>query len=329
MGTTKVTGADKEIGEAAAFFDDTDITGAEAETLTDGSNADELHTHDKPEITVSFAAFDEWTIADGIVGDTTETEVADAHAVVDDGGSQALLSAAGGEGGYTANYQLFPDAEQVNDAVYFGGNGDGPFAVLEFDVDTVATYGDDSLTWEYWDGDSWATLTIAHDNTDTTAQNGKRSFQQDGRLIFIPPSDWASTTVNGQAAYWIRARVSGANITQIPVLNGVNHKIVSPTSPARGGCEGSVTGIRVTNGNASLHSNADVKFFVFHSALSNSGEQTWAQDKRTFYIDEGEGLTPFDIDYQEASGDLCIIVTQEDGVDNPTNVLVELTVVPD
>ena len=270
-------------------------------------------------------------IADGIVGDTTETEAGDDFAVVDDGGSQALLSAAGGEGGYSANYQLFPDAEQVNDAVYFGDGNDPPgaFAVLEFDVDTVATYGDDSLTWEYYNG-SWVTLTLAYDNTDTTGQDGKRSFQQDGRIIFIPPADWASTTVNGQAAYWIRARVSGANINQIPVLNGVNHKMVSPTSPARAGVDGSVTGIRVTNGNPSLHSAADVKFFVYHSGLSNSGEQTWAQDKQSFYNDEEEGdLSPFEIDYEETSGELCIIVTQEDGANNPTNALVELTLVPD
>jgi len=302
MGTTQVIGADKDVRTS------------------------------QPAITVSFAAFDEWNVADGIVGDTTETEVGDAYAVVDDGGSQALLSAAGGEGGYTANYQLFPDAEQVNDAVYFSDDNDpsAPFAVLEFDVDTVATYGDDSLTWEYYNG-SWVALTIAYDNTDTTAQDGKRSFQQDGRIIFIPPADWAATTVNGQEAYWIRARVSGANITQIPVLNGVNHKIVSPTSPARGGCEGSVTGVRVTNGDATIHTDADVKFFVWHSGLAHSGEQTWAQDKRTFYVDEESdpALTPFDLDYEEASGQLCIVVTQEDGVNNPTNALVELTVAPD
>lgn len=34
------------LNEAQVFFGATDITGAEAETLTDGSNADNLHTHD-------------------------------------------------------------------------------------------------------------------------------------------------------------------------------------------------------------------------------------------------------------------------------------------
>lgn len=39
--------ASAELAEAEAFFAATDITGAEAEQLTDGSNADSLHTHSK------------------------------------------------------------------------------------------------------------------------------------------------------------------------------------------------------------------------------------------------------------------------------------------
>jgi hypothetical protein len=36
---------DASLDEAVDFFDDTDIAGAEAETLSDGSNADLLHAH--------------------------------------------------------------------------------------------------------------------------------------------------------------------------------------------------------------------------------------------------------------------------------------------
>lgn len=297
MGTTQVIGADKDVKT---------------------SHADQ---------TWAFAAFGEWNVADGIVGDSGGDEAENDYAVVDDGGSQALLSAAGGEGGYAANYQLFPDAEQVNDAVYFGN--DDPMGVIEFDVDTAAVYGGDSLTWEYGTEGGWSALTILHDNTDTTAQDGKRSFQQDGRIIFEPPSDWDLKTVNGVETYWVRARVSGANITQVPIFNGVNHSSVAPGGPFEAPCSGTVKTIRIINGNATLHTDADVKFYLWRAdSLVSSGVLTFGQDQRQLLAisEEEEDFTEFDV---EVGSKLAVVVTQEDGVNNPTNVLVELTVEPD
>ena len=157
----------------------------------------------------------------------TDTEQAAALAVVDDASVQALLSVSGAEAGYTANYQLFPDTEAEDDAVYFGGAA--AFGVLKFDIATAATYGADSLEWEYWNGSAWSSLTILWDTTNATpAASGVRSFMQDGHVVFSAPTDWASTTVNGQAGFWVRARVAtGFDITQIPTLNSVEHSLVS------------------------------------------------------------------------------------------------------
>jgi len=161
--------------------------------------------------------------------DVTQTEAAAAFCkVYDDGAGTAYYNLAdSASGAYSAAYQLFPDTELENDAAYFGRAT--PFGNMYIDISaTPATYGADSLAWEYWDGDSWEALTIIWDKTDSTANDGLRSFQVDGDIFFSAPTDWAANEVDSQTAYWVRARVKlGFDITQIPLMNNVEHKITT------------------------------------------------------------------------------------------------------
>jgi len=60
-----------------------------------------------------------------------------------------------------------------------------------------------TLTWEYWNGRRWATLTVSGTATATT-------FRGDGPITFTVPDDIGSTSVQGTDAHWVRARlVSG------------------------------------------------------------------------------------------------------------------------
>jgi hypothetical protein len=54
--------------------------------------------------------------------------------------------------------------------------------------------------WEYWDGGAWSALDV---------EDGI-AFELIGvnAVSWVPPSDWATTTVNGVTAYWVRLRVS-------------------------------------------------------------------------------------------------------------------------
>ena len=61
------TGSAANLTEASTFFGATDISGAEAETLTDGSNADALHVHDTAGIAAD--AIDKTKIAADVAGD--------------------------------------------------------------------------------------------------------------------------------------------------------------------------------------------------------------------------------------------------------------------
>ena len=249
----------------------------------------------------------------------TQTEQVAALAVVDDGGDLQLLSTSATGAGVAANYQLFPDVEVENDAAYFGGAA--PFGAMFFDIDTVATYGADSLTWEYWNGAAWAALTIVWDQTDTTAQDGLRSFQQDGEIIFSAPSDWASTTVNGQAGFWVRARCNATvDITQTPTTNSVEHKLISAPTAFEMPSAGIIGRARVSfvteSGGA-----ADTDFILCNltkgtcSAIKTLTKQLTVNEIADF------ALTC------DASDQLSVYVTNEEGTTEFADGRMEMTVV--
>lgn len=138
------------------------------------------------------------------------------------------LATSGTGAGYTANYQLFPDADAIGDAVYFGAAS--KFGAMNMNMSaTVQTYTGDALTWEYYNGSGWVSFT-PYDDTDGTAQDGKRSFGSDGFIILAVGDDWALTTIDSQSAYWIRARVTTAVVNQIGLTDSQEHLVTSLTN---------------------------------------------------------------------------------------------------
>lgn len=66
---------------------------------------------------------------------------------------------------------------------------------------------------EYWNGSSWVYLASSELNTFGPPHSFETHLASGGAIvIFAKPRDWASTTVNGQAAYWIRFNLLDANI---------------------------------------------------------------------------------------------------------------------
>lgn len=300
----------------------------ESEIATDAVRSDEVQDGSLEEVDVSLGLkTDLMTMAlPGTAAENsfpfnaeTETEQAAALAVVDDGGVQALLSASGAEAGYTANYQLFPDTEAEDDAAYFGAAS--PFGVLLFDIDTVATYGADSLAWEYWNGSAWTALTIVWDTTDTTANDGLRSFQQDGYVLFSAPTDWASTTVNGQAGYFVRARViATANITQIPTTNSVEHKIITDAKASEVPVKGNLSRAKLSFFTVS-GANNDTKII-----LCNLSSGACSAIKTLTKAIANNEVADFDLEV--AAGDaLAIFVTAEDGTTEFADGIMEAKIV--
>jgi len=257
----------------------------------------------------------------GMVGDVTLSQATALYAKVYDAGTAAYeeLSTSNTSAEYAADYQLFPDAEAVNDAVYFGHTV--PFCELAIDIGTAGVYSGDALAWEYWNGSAWTALTLEADRTDTTAGNGLRSFQQDGAIHFIPPSTWAATTVDGQSAYWIRARVTAGNLTTIPISDSKEHEIVTPDDGFVCPHAALITAIRATDLAATLHAANAVKFILmnFTSGVATA-ELTWAISK------QNDRWTA--VNLVVAKGDvLGVLVTQEDGTNEVNNAQLELAAI--
>lgn len=280
------------------------------------------------------AAYGVWELANdgartnggGIVGDVTLTSVAAGFAKVYDEGTTAFADHGDSDdlSGWTNGDQLLSDngVEEVNDAFYVGNAIPFSEIALEIETGTPATWGDDAGLWEYFNGSAWATLTIALDNTDTTAQDGLRPLQQDGAISFVPPSDWAETTIDSQAAYWIRWRLTALEMDTTPV-SATGWEIIIPGDGFTCPHGGIITGIRVIDSIAegSEHSGSTVKFIVMNFTTGDhSGELEWATAQRqdaftglTLAINQGDELAP--------------LVTQEDsGNDDPVNVILELQV---
>jgi hypothetical protein len=161
-----------------------------------------------------------WVTSDVVEGVADATTQASTFCKGDDAASYADMATISGEAGYTSNFQMYPDAPAQDDNILFGAAA--AFDQITIDVSTVATYDAAGvIEWEYWDGDSWEALTIVEDGTGSTATTGAYAFEQDGRISFTRPTDWAASTIDSQLAFWIRAAIAtgkAANMTQTPIL---------------------------------------------------------------------------------------------------------------
>ena len=253
----------------------------------------------------------------GLVGATpTLTQAANGQAMVNHGATWGMLSAV--VAGYGQTYQPFPDAPANDDAVYFGASV--KFAEIAFDSATGYTFTGDACAWEYWNGAAWSPLpAAAYDNTDSTAQNGKRPFQRDGALTFAPPADWAQATVNGVTVYWVRSRVTDStkfNLTG--KFNTKNHEVVTPNGGFVVRQQGTLTTVRISDGAATKHAANPVKFVILNLT---TGECT---SEMSFNVglrcQRFTGLT-----LACAAGDsLGVYCTAQDGTNEPNNVALEL-----
>lgn len=102
----------------------------------------------------------------------------------------------------TPPYSLLPSSPAVGDACYFGSQTGysygGPFSNV---IVNLSSTTDVTIVWEYWDGSSWSALDV-NDESEAFSVSGKSVVSWS-----VPPA-WATTTVNSEVCYWVRARVS-------------------------------------------------------------------------------------------------------------------------
>jgi hypothetical protein len=96
-----------------------------------------------------------------------------------------------------------------------------PFSQVSFALSTPAT-GTFSLAWVYWNGTTWATLTVT---------DGTNGFEQSGTVAFTPPGDWATTSWSGVTAYWIKVQFYYVNPPTLSTVRSPDWKTLTTTSP--------------------------------------------------------------------------------------------------
>lgn len=140
--------------------------------------------------------------------DTIQWDIDVDGAVADDGGTTTDETTAANNS--TADdITLLPSTPATGDAYYFGYSS--PFPEFDINISTAGEYTG-SITWEYWNGTSWASLSNVVDNTNGFRASGRNSVQYD------EPVDWQTTSVATLDLYWVRARVSSfSSITTQPL----------------------------------------------------------------------------------------------------------------
>lgn len=90
----------------------------------------------------------------------------------------------------------------AEDAIYVGLFK--PFYSLYPQINTVNT-ASTSLAIQYWNGSSYVPATLLQEETNTLNRGGLVTWQRD-------LDDWATSTINGQEAYWIRVDLTDCDL---------------------------------------------------------------------------------------------------------------------
>lgn len=99
----------------------------------------------------------------------------------------------------TNDITLMPSSVSLNDAYYWGHSE--KFNQLKLDISQAGGVGVATLTWEYWNGSSWASLPNIVDGTNNYENSGINI------VSWTDPAGWATTSVNSQGPYYyVRAR---------------------------------------------------------------------------------------------------------------------------
>lgn len=212
-----------------------------------------------------------------------------------------------------------PDPFDTSDALYFG-HGE-PFAVLQTVVSTAGA-GDAvaaETDWEYWNGSAWASLTmVTDDSSEFTA--GTATYL----TSFLPPSDWATTTINSQGPfYYIRFIASADDVynTTNPVFTRFRPFVFEATSVYKGismPATGTINRVEF-NANTISATNNDTVIVLINMTQNTYKQLTWT--KGTVVDDNSSvGLAV------TAGDEIALQVVQEDGSTEFDNAFVSLTI---
>ena len=167
----------------------------------------------------------------------------------------------------TGDAALLPAKAVAGDASYIGYTA-GKFAKLKLTYSQARVGG--TVVIEYSKGTTWGTLTCADNTTTLSAAAGTKW------ISWVPPSDWALSTVNGTSAYWIRFRCSVEGVTTQPLASQGWVQNFTAGDGIAVNRSGTIYGVQMTAQTASA-SNADSKFLIINLTKGTWDDFTWTK----------------------------------------------------
>lgn len=167
--------------------------------------------------------------------------------------------------------ELLSDNAKDGDRLYFGMTS--RFGAVKINMGVQGSHNL-TLVWEYWDGDSWETLTV--NDQSTSFEAGTSTYM----VTFVPPTDWTSTTTaNGpdsKAAYFIRARIDTfTSMTTAPFATQIwGYPITAAGTGILMPANGTITRAGMNAGTASA-GNADCVFLILNLTQGLVTSFTW------------------------------------------------------
>lgn len=146
--------------------------------------------------------------SDGCILGTLTHTMFDKVFMYDDGEGSPYTDDTLHAGDAAGDVELLPATPAEDDAVYFGCAS--KFSGIVVDMKTAGDGTHTAFAWEYWNGSAWTAIPAGSQLLDDSDEftTGTDTYV----ISFIPPSDWATTTVNSSAAlYWVRFRITGAS----------------------------------------------------------------------------------------------------------------------
>jgi len=220
------------LNEAQTFFGATDISGAEAETLTDGSVADSLHVHDTAGIAND--AVDKTKIAADVAGDGLQQAGDGALAVdasdfagsgLEDDGSENLRIAAGGvTDAMLASKLAKRPAIKAWGAVYFTGRpADDELLTINGRKYETDDDGDFPQSGGDVQCDLQSNSSVDEDITDIAA-----AINSDGSAEVDAVADTTNDVL------WLQAKTAGAAANSLTLVTGLTNTTVNDSTLADG-----------------------------------------------------------------------------------------------
>jgi len=212
--------------------------------------------------------------------------------------------------------KLLPDYPLVGDGFYVGYSE--KFCKIKL-THSQARTGTATISLKYWNGSTWAAVTVVDDDTSGYSATVGTLF-----IHFVPPTDWVANTVangpNGQVGFFVVMELTAlTDVTQQPLATrGWVLPLKTNASGLTCGFRGYVKNVQA-NARTASGSTADSYFLLVNATKGTSATLQWSKADAF-----DEFLTNL---FVEEDDQLVLVQVTEDGSTEFANAIMNVVIV--